>query len=42
MDHFPTLEECEAAKVAVVQFYSGDWDQNTIKQDMVCLRATTK
>lgn len=42
MDHYPTLEECEAAKAAVVQFYSGNWNQNTIKQDMVCLRATTK
>ncbi len=42
IDHYATLEECEAAKAAVVEFYNGSWDQKTIKQNMVCLKATTK
>lgn len=41
MDHYDTLDDCEAAKTAIVEYYKDSWNQ-TIERDMVCLKATVK
>lgn len=38
MDHFATLAECEAAKVAIAKHYPGYYGDK-IKDNMVCLEA---